>query len=439
MCANLSVDLAANELLREEYPDIADPKEPLGSWVLPEKFEPQLDRKLTAEAYQAMLLATLRKKMKLPPDKLWKLAQKMLCDAKDKLKNAQPPKPGQGQNQEQQGEGQNPGQHPGPSGQQGQTPGQSSGSGQGQSPGSGNPGGSEGGGQGSDGDDVSDIDPNTLDPMDQQILKMLLDAMLKHMAWENAAKEASEADVVNLQQHGKDVVKGVVKNHDKSRGTIPAGIWEQIKRFLDPPVVPWTAFLNAAIQHTKQTKRKRGMARPSKKLLAVKFAATNSEKLKLPAMMRRIAPFPGSKQDKRFTVLYVLDTSGSMSNEDIRKGFSEVQHIQKADPDMKIILINADAEIAKEKVVGPNDEIDFKAYGRGGTDFEPAFLRAKELLSSQDKAPDIMIYCTDGYCPPPQTRLPITTVWLITPNGQPVCRDAGHITIPMQDVILSDD
>ncbi len=60
------------------------------------------------------------------------------------------------------------------------------------------------------------------------------------------------------------------------------------------------------------------------------------------------------------------------------------------------------------------------------------------MCRRQDDAPDILIYCTDGYAPAPHTKLPIPTVWLITPRGQPVMKEAGHITIEMKDYQLED-
>jgi predicted metal-dependent peptidase len=76
--------------------------------------------------------------------------------------------------------------------------------------------------------------------------------------------------------------------------------------------------------------------------------------------------------------------------------------------------------------------------GRGGTDFNPIFEKTMELLSSSDKAPDILIFCTDGHAPPPRIRLPIPVVWLITPRGKPVVEEAGNITIEMRDYQLGE-
>jgi predicted metal-dependent peptidase len=160
--------------------------------------------------------------------------------------------------------------------------------------------------------------------------------------------------------------------------------------------------------------------------------------LKRMAVMRKTPPFPGIKHSNKFTILYIVDTSGSMSVKDMQLGLAQLQHIQKSDSDIKIIVMYVDAAVAKEYEIGPNDELDTNMAGRGGTDFEPAILRAKELLSTQDKAPDIVIYCTDGYCPPPKTQLPVPIVWLITPNGQVPDRRQGNMTLQMKDYELGE-
>jgi predicted metal-dependent peptidase len=191
------------------------------------------------------------------------------------------------------------------------------------------------------------------------------------------------------------------------------------------------------------------MARPSKKLSAIKkYVDINKEEVetnkRIGALkqalrqMQRMSVFPGIRQVNRFTIVYGVDTSGSMGTKEIQMGLAELQHVQKSDSEVNVCVMYSDTDIGKEYWIGPNDEIDPKVTGRGGTDFDPIFTRVAELLRSAEKAPDILVYCTDGYAPPPTIKLPIPVVWLLTPRGQPVCRDAGHITIEMRDYQLGE-
>lgn len=151
------------------------------------------------------------------------------------------------------------------------------------------------------------------------------------------------------------------------------------------------------------------------------------------AKLKRVPPFPGTKQSNKFTIVYAVDTSGSMSNRDLQLGLSELQQIQKSDSEVTILVMYSDAAVAHEYKIGAHDQIDFSIKGRGGTDFEPVFERVQELLRSSEDAPDVLIYATDGYAPQPTIRLSIPVVWLITPTGRPICTDAGHITLMMKD------
>jgi predicted metal-dependent peptidase len=305
-----------------------------------------------------------------------------------------------------------------------------------------------------------DNEVKNLDAVDQEVLEMLLSSMPSHLGWEEGANSDDEAEAHQLSEHGRELLKSAIQSHNKSRGTIPGHIMELIRKMLLPPTVPWTEFLQTIIQRTRQTKKERGMARPSKVLSAMKkFAEIQARKVEemekeeekeekiTPRMVQlqrrfsllsRVPAFPGTKHSNKYTMAYAVDTSGSMGTNELQRGLAELQHVQKSDSDVNICVMYADTHVCKEYWIGPTDQIDPKMTGRGGTDFDPIFERVLELLSTPDKAPDVLIYCTDGWAPPPSIRLPIPVVWLITPQGRPVVGDAGHITIEMRDYQLGE-
>ena len=282
-----------------------------------------------------------------------------------------------------------------------------------------------------------------LDPVDQKILEMLVDSMKPHLAWEQGKGTNSEGDTHKLMENGKELIKASLSSADKSRGTIPGHVMEIIRKMLTPPTVSWTQLLHNMVQRTRQTKKERGMSRPSKKLAALKVFARKMEEegnklfARLPHI-RQMPVFPGIKLSNKFTIYYVVDTSGSMATKELQLGLSELTHIQKADSEVSICVIYADTHVCKEYWITATGEIDRELTGRGGTDFELVFQHIKKMCGHQDKAPDILIYCTDGYAPPPETRIPVPTVWLLTPNGQPVMKESGHISIQMKNYQLED-
>jgi predicted metal-dependent peptidase len=426
LCANLSMDAAANELLAEAWPGVKDQDtKPLGGWVLPEGYDPPMPPKLSFEGYQELMMDYMRKRLKSKPRDLMELAQGLLQEQMDAVKDAISG-----------GEGN----------QEGAGGGEGESEGAGSKPGSGNtPSQSE----------LQD-QANNLNSVDQKILEQLLSSMKKHNVWEMTANEENEAESHQLSEHGKQVLKETVKSTpEKSRGLIPSHMMELIRELLSPPVVSWAQFFQEVIQRTKQTKKKRGMSKPSKVLSAMKLWAKRTlakyeaeeEELtptqlrlqKSLQLMRRTTVFPGVKLDKKYTVIFAVDTSGSMGTSELERAMAELQHVQKSDPDMRVGVIYADSQISKVYWVSASDELDFGLTGRGGTHFDPVFKYiAEELVGHQENSPDLLVYATDGYAPPPTIRLPFPTVWLITPRGIPCCDEAGHITIEMRDYKLGE-
>lgn len=81
---------------------------------------------------------------------------------------------------------------------------------------------------------------------------------------------------------------------------------------------------------------------------------------------------------KQYTgkIAICVDTSGSMSDEDLRRCFSEVDKINKT-TNVELIVIEADSEITQVYPFDKKRKIEVK--GRGGTAYQPAIDKAVEL------------------------------------------------------------
>ena len=250
LSSNTASDLADNILLMENHPGVGDPAKPLGNWIIPSQFDPPIPKNLDYEKYHILLIALFRARLVESPSKLYQMAKKALAEQeknlKDALKAAYPPPPSKDE------------AAPAP----GDTPTAAEGSGEGAGEGSG------------EGSESFEVDLSKLDPIDQLAVKLLMQSMAKHMAWDATAdlnkKENQESDPHKLEEHGRQIIGEVVKNSKKTRGTIPSSAAELISKMLAPPIVPWTQLLYNLVQRTRQTKKTRGMARPSKKLAAFK-------------------------------------------------------------------------------------------------------------------------------------------------------------------------
>lgn len=201
-----------------------------------------------------------------------------------------------------------------------------------------------------------------------------------------------------LRQKTKQMIQQAVDDHIKNHGTIPAEITEQVKKLLKRPQVPFTQILRSWVVATQKYRRRRSVTRVCRRHIGVPD----------------FWPFPGSGKERKFTVVWITDTSGSMGSKELEMGLNELASLQRAEKDIDIIVIEADACVEHEYHLSkPQDKISYAVHGRGGTVFDPALIRAKELR------PDIVFYFTDGYAPPPavENRLSCPFAWVITPNG----------------------
>lgn len=227
-----------------------------------------------------------------------------------------------------------------------------------------------------------------------------------HQFWDNGTADKASDEIQGLadrlRQQIKNTIRDAVNEHTKSRGTLPAGMKELIEALLKPPSIPWPEILRNFCVKTRQTKVGRGMSRPNRRMYGI------------PDVM----PFPGRARDRKFTICFALDTSGSMSTDDCRLGLVELCHLAKADQDVTVHVLYCDATITKVYKVESVDDVDFTITGRGGTDFNPIFAKVQEMQRT-DNAVDILIVGTDGYAPAPdvQNRVPIPVVWLLVPTG----------------------
>jgi len=240
-----------------------------------------------------------------------------------------------------------------------------------------------------------------------------------HKYWEDDLKGKNSEELQGIadraQQDARNLVRTAYDEYQKdetskNRGTMPAWLKERVEAFLTPPTIPWPKILRELCMRTRQTKLARGMARPNRRMYGVPD----------------ILPFPGRARDSRFTIWFALDTSGSMGKDDLRLGLEELLHIVQMEPEVQLVVLYCDADLHAVYDVKSIDDVDFDVGGRGGTSFDPPFELLREMMNSE-RAPDVVVYATDGYGPAPQpeNRVPIPVVWLLTPTGVECSPDYG--------------
>lgn len=182
----------------------------------------------------------------------------------------------------------------------------------------------------------------------------------------------------------------------KDRGTIPGRINKMIDAIIEKrtPKVDWRRALRIFSSSSRRTRIVHTMRRVSK----------------------RYGTRPGIKI-KRFQKMAVaIDTSGSVSDDQLSLFFSEIHGMWRQGAE--IVVIECDAAVQRHYPYRGKLP-DFVA-GRGGTVFDPVFefLRKNRQLQF-----DGCIYLTDGYASKPEIRPPCKLIWVITPDGD----DGDHL------------
>jgi predicted metal-dependent peptidase len=192
-----------------------------------------------------------------------------------------------------------------------------------------------------------------------------------HEFWKQY-ENMDEAEKKLMEKQIEHQLKDTANQVQKQRGHIPGELKELIDSLYvsEEAVIDWRAYLRrfngmASKVFTKKTRRK-----PNK----------------------RFYGNPALKIKQRKNTLVAIDTSGSVSNDDLREFLSEIHHIYKTGTE--ITVIECDAQIGNVYEYKGQFSDDYKASGRGGTSYEPVL---DYLFEHKDKFQNL-IYLTDGEC-----------------------------------------
>ena len=113
-------------------------------------------------------------------------------------------------------------------------------------------------------------------------------------------------------------------------------------------------------------------------------------------------------------IVFAIDTSGSMSIEDISEIISEIRGFRDVFP-CKLTIIQADVEIQStieyEEMDGIEVPSRMEISGRGGTSFEQVIEWVDESIFGSK----VLIYATDGFGSFPKINPDFPVIWLLTP------------------------
>ena len=209
------------------------------------------------------------------------------------------------------------------------------------------------------------------------------DSMYDHKTWKEF-DELSEAEKKLIEKQIDHQLKEAAEQTEKRQGHLPGELSDIFKRLfhIEPAKFDWRAYLrrfvgNSSIVYTKKLRRKYN---------------------------KRYAENPGLKIKHKNHILVGVDTSGSVSKNELMEFMNELCHMHKTGH--KITIAQCDAEL--QSIEDFNPKKDWTINGRGGTDFQPVINHFNEHGRYT-----ALIYFTDGECGAP-ANCPKNTLWVLS-------------------------
>lgn len=211
--------------------------------------------------------------------------------------------------------------------------------------------------------------------------------------WQSAIPEGQEG-------LAETTIDRLIKSAERQCGDLPGNIKDLIM-YKSAHIVPWQTIVRRFFGSTRAT------LDWTKKRLSKRYGTR-----------------PGTRFKERATIVFGIDSSGSISDDELNTFCTEVGHASRTGlVDIWVVICDA----AIHHVIHPYRKITM-VEGRGGTDFRPVFDWA--LDNSKHPPVDGVIYLTDGYGPAPEHRPKIQTLWVLTSDGQWPCDWGQRLRLP---------
>ena len=189
-----------------------------------------------------------------------------------------------------------------------------------------------------------------------------------HSTWEEF-ENMTEAEHKLIERQLQKVLSDAKEQTIKKRGTVPGEIEGVIIiENIVPPKFDWRGFI-------------RRFTGVSTKVFTKKIRRKEN---------RRFDANPGLKVKMRQHMLLAIDTSGSVSDNELKEFMSEMHHIYKCGVDITIVQ----CDIKINSIEPYKGKFEMTVIGRGGTEFDPVLNYFNENLKKYTS----LVYFTDGEC-----------------------------------------
>jgi len=213
----------------------------------------------------------------------------------------------------------------------------------------------------------------------------------EHSLWEEF-ENLSEAEKKLIQKQIDHQLKDVAEQTKRSRGTVPGELSSYIEKLFEKveAVIDWKQYLRRFGTRSAKIETKKTRKKPN-----IRFGSGPAIKIK----------------PKRNT-LVAIDTSGSVSDQDLIEFFNEIDAIHKTGT--TVTIMECDSYVHRTYQYEGNKQDVLRVCGRGGTSFDPVM---EEIFKQPGKYQNL-IYLTDGYAPAPQRVPMVPILWVINSTAQ---------------------
>ena len=225
-------------------------------------------------------------------------------------------------------------------------------------------------------------------------------------------KNADVASATRTQaelEAAKRATAEAIKQHAssaKGAGTMPAGVLRLADEIASPPKVPWSKKLARAARH--------GVTAAAGNVFSRYDGVARRQSAVGYGMGRPILP-----RSRAFipSVLFFIDTSGSMSETDLTSGAAECAGAARA-AGGKVELFAVDTDLYPLGDVRNYNDVAKRLRGGGGTVFNKVFDLVEDRRKA-NKLPSVVVVATDGdaYGCPDEAPYGVKWIWLLTRRG----------------------
>ena len=192
-----------------------------------------------------------------------------------------------------------------------------------------------------------------------------------------------------LEHQVKEIAEHLDKKGSNFRGTLPGSLVEWIDSLfeLPVPVTDWKSYFKRFISSSDKVVTKKSRNKYNKR-------------------------FPGNpalKIKHKKNILVAIDTSGSVSSDNLVEFLGQLLHIHKTGHE--VTVMECDAKITN--IFKYKGDKEIAITGRGGTDFQPAI----DYFNQHIQTYNTLVFFTDGYAPAP-TPPKRPMLWVMTKDGE---------------------